>query len=123
MQTTTQYSLLNKSIIAITTVCALSFSGISHADDAMADLALLDAADKWQMNRLLEPTERQRQKEQHGSIMIYDGLRDTMVKKALDENFDRIENMMFTRVVITDISGKAKVDEAGNEVVEDDGCE
>ena len=66
--------------------------------------------------------DNQRQKENQGQIMIYDGLHDTTVKQALDNNFERIENMMFTRVVITNEDGQPKTDEAGNQVVEDDGC-
>lgn len=74
------------------------------------------------MNRLLEPTTHQRKKETQGQIMIYDGLRDNTVNYALDKNFDRIENMMFTRVVVTDGHGQPELDIAGNAVTEDDGC-
>lgn len=124
MQTTTQHSRFINSIATMTAFFVMSFSGIAQASDeqSIVDLALLDAADKWQMNRLFEPTDNQRQKENQGQIMIYDSLRDTTVKQALDNNFERIENMMFTRVVITDEDGQPKTDEAGNQVVEDDGC-
>jgi hypothetical protein len=93
-------------------------------DDNKADFALLDSTDKWQMNRLFNPTENQRKKEEKtGQVMIYDGLRDTTVAKALDTNFDRIQNMMFTRVVVTKASGHPELDDFGNPVVEDDGCD
>ena len=122
MQTTTQHSRLNKSIAIISTLYMLSLSGMSQAEEAIGTIALLDAANKWQMARLFEPTQRERQLEEKGYIMIYDNLPDTTVDKALDNNFDRIENMMFTRVVVTDNNGQPELDEAGNTVTEDDGC-
>lgn len=122
MQTTTLHNLLNNSI-SITTLFFLAvLSGSIQAEESLGDIALLDTADKWQVNRLLEPTTYQRKKESQGQIMIYDGLRDTAVKNALDTNFDRIENMMFTRVIITDESGQPELDVAGNAITEDDGC-
>ena len=122
MQTTTQHSRLNNSITLIITIFTIVFSGAIQASDSTGDLALLDTADKWQVNRLFEPTKVQRTKEDKGKIMIYDGLRDTTVKNALDENFDRIQNMMFTRVVVTDTKGQPELDLAGNVITEDDGC-
>lgn len=122
MQTSTQHSQLNNSITLIAALLLVSFSGGTHAVEPIADLALFEAADKWQMNRLFAPTTHQRIKENQGQIMIYDGLRDTTVKDALDKNFDRIQNMMFTRVVVTDGHGQPELDVAGNAVTEDDGC-
>ena len=123
MQNTNNHNSLIKFITLITAVTAISFTNLATADEAEnIELALLDSADKWQMNRLFEPTNKQAKKELNGQIMIYDGLRDTTVTKALDDNFDRIENMMFTRVVITDETGEPEVDELGNILVEDDGC-
>ncbi len=122
MQTTTQHSQLNNSIILIAALFVVSFSGTTHAVEPIADIALFEAADKWQMNRLFEPTTHQRKKETQGQIMIYDGLRDTTIKNALDKNFERIESMMFTRVVVTDGHGQPELDIAGNAITEDDGC-
>ena len=122
MQTTTLHNPLNNSISIITLLFLAALSGSIQAEESLGDLALLDAADKWQVNRLLEPTTYQRKKESQGQIMIYDNLRDTTVRNALNTNFDRIENMMFTRVIITDESGQLELDVAGNEITEDDGC-
>lgn len=122
MQTNTQHSQLNNSILLIAALFVVSFSGATHAVEPIADIALFEAADKWQMNRLFEPTTLQRKKETQGQIMIYDGLRDSTIKKALDKNFERIENMMFTRVVVTDGHGQPELDVAGNAITEDDGC-
>lgn len=122
MQTTTLHNSTNNSFTIIATLFLVVFTGSVQANDDVGELALLDAADKWQTNRLFEPTTYQRKKESQGQIMIYDGLLDTSVKDALDGNFDRIENMMFTRVIVTDFNGQPQVDELGNTLVEDDGC-
>jgi len=55
--------------------------------------------------------------------MIYDGLKDTQIRKAMDTQFDRIESMMFVRTVVTNEEGNVERDsESGQVVVEDDGC-
>jgi hypothetical protein len=78
----------------------------------------------WQMARLLEPTQSDLKSEAKGRVMIYDGLTDKDVERALDEQFDRLDHMMFTRVVVTDDSGEATRDEDGEVIVEgDDGCD
>ena len=81
------------------------------------------AMEQWQYNRLFNPSPADRENEKRGDVVIYDGLTDVTVKKALDENFDRIQNMMFTRTVITDEDGEPEIDPiTGNILVEDDGC-
>lgn len=125
MQTSTTISTVNR---LMTITAALYFATLGNlalaGENEQLELALLDSTDKWQVNRLFQPTESQKKKEQKdGQIMIYDGLRDTTVAKALDSNFDRIQNMMFTRVVVTQLSGQPELDEFGNAVVEDDGCD
>lgn len=122
MQSTTQHNPLNNSISITTLLFLVILSGSIQAEESVADVELLETADKWQVNRLFEPTTNQRKKETQGKIVIYDGLRDTTVKNALDTNFNRIENMMFTRVIVTDESGQPEHDVAGNVIIEDDGC-
>jgi len=81
------------------------------------------AMEQWQYNRLFNPSPAAREAEKRGDVVIYDGLTDVTVNKALDQNFDRIQNMMFTRTVVTDENGEPKIDpDTGNKVVEDDGC-
>jgi len=53
----------------------------------------------WQERRLLEPTATELQREQQGKIFIYDGLKSGEVDKAMDTQFQRIDNMMFIRTV------------------------
>ena len=78
----------------------------------------------WQMSLLFNPGEHQYEMEHRGRVFIYDGLRDTVIEKALDEQYDRIEGMMFVNTVVTDDNGVPLTDpETGELVVEDDGCD
>ena len=72
------------------------------------------AADVFQIKTLFAPSKSTLQAESRGRIMIYDGLDEEVVDRALDEQFDRIEHMMFTRI------HHAEPD--GSYVTEDDGC-
>ena len=71
----------------------------------------------YDMRRLMRPTPAELASEEKGHIHIYDSLEINEVNIALDENFDRIQNMMFTRIhhLLPTGSGPAEV--------EDDGCE
>lgn len=85
--------------------------------------AVATAMENWQYQRLFTPSPQARQAEQAGAIVIYDGLTDTTVARALDLHFDRIQNMMFTRTVITDADGEPLRDpRTGDVLQEDDGC-
>jgi len=76
-----------------------------------------------ELRRLFEPTEAEREDEATGRIYIYDGLRDIDVERAVQDEYDRIENMMFIREKKTDGKGEVLKDPAtGEDVVEDDGC-
>ena len=89
----------------------LGNSGLSHA------------ADSWQEKMLFSPTSSQIKLEKRGRIMIYDGLTDTQVDRAMDSHFDRIQSMMFVRTIVTDSRGKILTNEkTGDVMVEDDGC-
>jgi hypothetical protein len=71
----------------------------------------------WQERRLLQPSQSQRKQERRGQVFIYDSLDHGKVQMAMDKHFDRIENMMFTRIHHLPPTG------AGPAEVEDDGCE
>jgi len=81
-------------------------------------------ADSWQMKRLFHPTQSDLGSELKGRVMIYDGLMDKTVARALREQFDRVDAMMFTHVVVTNEDGAARRDaDSGSIVYENDGCD
>jgi len=84
----------------------------------------LDSMRKWQMELLFNPVGSQLRLENKGRIFIFDGMQDSDIDRALEEQFDRIEHMMFVRTVITDEQGMPVRNETSNEIlVEDDGCD
>ncbi len=104
----------------ITLITAFTL-GTGMAAAANADSASMQS---WQTARLFAPTQADRKSEDKGRVMIYDGMTDKDVERALDEQFDRIDHMMFTRVVITDDSGEPRRSKDGELVTEgDDGCD
>jgi hypothetical protein len=77
----------------------------------------------WQLDRLLSPNESQLRLERQGRVYIYDGLRDSDIRRAMYEQFDRVGSMMFVGTIITDEKGKPKKDkETGATVSEDEDC-
>jgi hypothetical protein len=82
------------------------------------------AVDSWQMKRLFKPTQADLKSEARGRVMIYDGLTDKTVERALREQFHRVDAMMFTRTVVTDAGGAPRRDrDSGALLHEDDGCD
>ena len=71
----------------------------------------------YDLRRLMSPTPAEVASEGKGHIHIYDSLEMNAVNKALDENFDRIQNMMFTRIHHLPPTG------SGPAEGEDDGCD
>lgn len=73
--------------------------------------------------RLFSPTPAELAAESGGRVYIYDGFRDVDIDRAMDQEFARIENLMFIRTKKTDPKGEIrKSPETGEAMVEDDGC-
>lgn len=77
--------------------------------------AKADKFNDFQLNRLHNPSEHQYLAESKGKIYIYDGLTSNQVSTALDNHFERIDSMMFTRIVQTNMQGE--------QYAENDGCD
>ena len=87
--------------IGILVACSLLFAGTASS------------MDKYQFQVLFEPTPDNLEAEARGRIMIYDGMKYATVNRAMDEQFERIENMMFVRTVYQQEDGELEVEEDG----------
>ncbi|MCP4429414.1 MAG: hypothetical protein GY806_00395 [Gammaproteobacteria bacterium] len=77
--------------------------------------SLASAYDSYQEKVLFTPSEGILHAEAKGRVMIYDGLDNEMVELAMNEQFQRIENMMFVRTQY--------ISEDGDIEIEEDGCD
>jgi len=73
------------------------------------------AENSYYQKTLFEPGDATLRAESRGRIMIYDGMDSKTVDRAMDEQFDRIDNMMFVRTHYAD--------EDGEDYYDDDGCD
>ena len=69
------------------------------------------ATQDWQERRLLAPSAAQQRMELLDRVYIYDGLHEDTVDRALDTQFDRVENMMFVGVRHTTEDGDEYADD------------
>lgn len=88
-------------------IVLVTFVGSAQAVEATS-------ATDWQLKLLLHPSAQQIKVETKGRVVIYDGLKSSDVDKAMDQQFNRIEHMMFIRT-------KSPAPEGGY-VADDDGC-
>ncbi len=90
-------------------ICAaVLILGLGASASAQAD-------DRYQYEMLLNPSAEMLAAENRGYVMIYDGLENSVVERALSEQFERIENMMFV--------GTRYLEEDGDLLYEEDGCD
>ena len=107
-------------ITTLVLASAISTTGAAAAP-AKAEQPSQDA---WQLNLLFSPSPEQVAIEKRGRVVIYDGLRDVDIDRAMDEQFDRVQYMMFVRTLVTDEQGVPAADpETGIQIIEDDGCD
>ena len=77
----------------------------------------------WQMTRLFAPGAAALAQEARGTVVIYEGIRDVDVERAMDEQFERLEHMMFVGTVVTGEGGEPLRDaKTGKVKTEDDDC-
>lgn len=57
--------------------------------------SVAQAEESYQERVLFDPSESNLAAEARGRVMIYDGLKEEDVDRALETQFDRIQNMMF----------------------------
>jgi hypothetical protein len=96
---------------------------ISAALCLLTEPASADELRDIQLRRLLEPTQAELAQEEKGRIYIYESLTNQDISHAMEEEFERVESMMFIRVPKTDASGEVMKDPGtGEAMVEDDGC-
>lgn len=101
--------------------CAGTFAAILTCTSmvtvhATSHLSPSASNEDWQTRRLMAPTPSQLAAESKGQVFIYDSLDINRVDSAMDQNFDRIQNMMFIRIHHLPPTG------SGPAVVEDDDC-
>lgn len=90
---------------------------------ATAPGAPADPLTDWQERRLFHPSELELHNERQGRIFIYDGLSDKIAQRAVDEQFHRVQHMMFTNTIVTDDTGEpVRDEETGDIAQEEDGC-
>jgi hypothetical protein len=94
----------------ITVALALLGAALGQSEAAPSN----SGPDSWQLTQLYTPSPSLRQAEQRGRVTIYDGLTISEVDRAMDEQFERIDSMMFIRTKHPTPEGQVEV--------EDDGC-
>ena len=78
-------------IFILTTAMAL---GLGSGSAAAQGKDLRDI----ELRRLFEPTDAELRQERAGRVYIYDGLKATDIDRAMREQFQRADSMMFIRV-------------------------
>lgn len=115
-----KYSFLTSMVVTCTrpVVVALLISAQLPVEAAHSN-QLYD----WYLQRLFEPSSQQLAIEAQGRVQIYSGMKDSDVARALEEQFQRIDAMMFTGTIVTDPEGDPVKDpDTGETLVENDGC-
>ena len=74
----------------------------------------IHAGDTYQYKVLFNPSEANLASEKRGRVMIYSGMKEEEVEMAMENQFDRIENMMFINT--------QRRTETGEYVADDDDC-
>jgi len=104
---------------------ALGIFAAANAGAATEPDTWVESEHAWQMELLFDPASSQQRSERKGRVFIYSDLKESVVDRALDEQFDRIDHMMFVRTVRTNADGEVKQQAAPDGTVlvaQDDDC-
>ena len=82
---------MHASLFILTTAVAVELGSVSAAAQSK-DLRDIE------LRRLFEPTSAELRQERSGRVYIYDGLKEADVERAMREQFQRVDSMMFIRV-------------------------
>jgi hypothetical protein len=91
-----------------------------------AALAGGESKDDWQMQMLFEPTPEQlRIETQRDRVFIYSRVKDTDINRAMDEQFPRVQHMMFVNTLVVQKKPQPNAGEPSGPVVveQHDGCD
>ena len=77
---------------------------------------------KFYSKKLLNPDIERDGLDEENARDIYDGLKESDITLALDQQQHRMQSMMFVNVVWTDDNGKPVIDPYTGEVVTDNDC-
>jgi hypothetical protein len=89
---------------------------------ALADWAPEPAYQQMEIRRLFEPTDGELRNEAAGRVYIYEGVTDRAVEQALEEEFERVDSMMFINTIRTDAQGQPLRDPETGKIEADDDC-
>jgi hypothetical protein len=89
----------------------INFASVVIAIAASTAAASSEEIDSYQQNALFHPSVSQLTRESRGLIYIYDGLTHETIDKAMDNQPDRIESMMFVNTKKTDKTGEVPVED------------
>ena len=77
-----------------------SMSGLAASTLMLSMTGMAQEEGDWQTQRLFHPKQHHLVQEQRGQVFIYDRLHDATVDQAMDQQFQRIDSMMFIRTVL-----------------------
>ncbi|UCH39341.1 MAG: hypothetical protein JSU67_14430 [Gammaproteobacteria bacterium] len=101
-------------ILRVTKLCLkVNIKGLASLIFAalLVNLSSAQAYDSYQLKVLFTPTKSDLEAEARGRVMIYDSLKNETVEKALNEQFGRIDRMMFIRTQLIQESGEYEAEE------------
>ena len=109
---------LSKPAITITFAISFFMAHSAYANESERNINIHNI----QAKRLMTPSSIQSKYEKKGKVYMYIGMKDKEVDRALDAEFDRIENFMFVSVVKTDKNAKSLRNKSGELILESDDC-